>query len=129
MGNSQVALSGSGELTVRIYGEFGFDIARNILSECRSFERTAIRGITVRFFGVTYLDSCGIGALSMLQDMAGSGGFSMDISSSSPHVRHMFDSKMFDRFVHPDSIKRCTACYDSGTPTRNGELCSIPNPG
>lgn len=130
MNTSRVRMGTGGQVTAHITGAFDFDAARTLLLECKSHPQPTIAAITVHLDGVTHIDSCGIGALSLLQDLVGVERFSLDLANCAPQVRQLFESNILDQFVSPRTLRHCATCFDiakidckvvplPATPTRN----------
>ncbi len=114
MNTSRVSIDARGQVTAHIRGAFDFDAARTILLECKRYPRPTIAAITVHLDGVTQIDSCGIGALSLLQDLVGIERFSLDLANCAPLVRQLFESNILDQFVSPSSLRHCPTCFEVG---------------
>jgi len=108
-----VTLGADGHLTVSMTGSLNFESARPIIIECKSHSPQAISRITVSLDGATYIDSCGIGVISVLQDMVGVERFRLDLGSCAPMVRHLFESNVIDKFVSPSALSRCSTCFET----------------
>jgi anti-anti-sigma regulatory factor len=108
-----VTLGADGHLTISMHGSLNFESARPIIIECKNHSPQSIRSIAVSLDGVTYIDSCGIGVISVLQDMVGVERFCLDLGSCAPLVRHLFESNVLDSFVSPSALCRCTACFET----------------
>ncbi len=113
MKTNTVTMRADGHVTVSVKGSFNFESARPIMLECKSYSPQSISRITVSLDGVTYIDSCGIGVISVLQDMVGVERFSLDLGNCAPPVRHLFESNVIDKFVSPSALSRCTACFET----------------
>jgi anti-anti-sigma regulatory factor len=112
MNSSRVKMGADGRITAHVTGAFDFDAARTLLLECKSHPLQTIAGITVHLDGVTHIDSCGIGALSLLQDLVGVERFSLDLANCAPVVRQLFESAILDQFVSPRTLRHCATCFD-----------------
>ena len=112
MNASRVSMGTGGQVTAYVTGAFDFDAARTLLLECKSHPQQTIAGITVHLDGVTHIDSCGIGALSLLQDLVGIERFSLDLANCAPVVRQLFESAILDQFVSPRTLRHCATCFD-----------------
>jgi anti-anti-sigma factor len=108
-----VTLGADGHLTISMKGSLNFESSRAIMLECKSYSPQSINRITVSLDGATYIDSCGIGVISILQDMVGVERFSLNLGSCAPMVRHLFESNVIDKFVSPSALSRCTACFET----------------
>jgi len=108
-----VTLGADGHVTVNVYGLFNFESARPIMLDCKSHINKSISRITVSLDGVTYIDSCGIGVISVLQDMVGVERFSLNLGNCAPMVRHLFESNVLANFVNPSTLRRCATCFET----------------
>jgi hypothetical protein len=113
MKTNSVTLDADGHLIVNMTGSLNFESARPIIIECKSHSPQSISSIAVSLDGATYIDSCGIGLISVLQDMVGVERFCLDLGRCAPVVRHLFESNVLDNFVSPSALSRCSACFET----------------
>ncbi len=112
MNTSRVSIDARGQVTAHVTGAFNFEAARSILLECKRHPQATIAGIAVHLDGVTQINSCGIGALSLLQDLVGIDRFTLDLANCAPLVRQLFESNILDQFVSPRSLRHCPTCFE-----------------
>lgn len=105
-GSYKIAMGADDEIVIRIGGYFDFEVARSVLRAAKARWPEGNKKVEVEMVGVTRIDSCGVGALSLLCDVAGAGRSSIRLVDCSEEVNRLFDLGILDNFFSEETIRR-----------------------
>ena len=91
-------LSESGKVTIKLVGRFDFNTHREFRAAYEPLiADAAIRGVTVDFSGVDYLDSSALGMLLMLRDKLGGANKEVTLTGVRGNVKQVLDIANFGK--------------------------------
>ncbi len=104
--NVAITSGQSGVMTVKVRGDFDFHAARHLLIGVRRQWSRDLNELYICLDGVVRANSCAIGAVALLADMAGD-MFHMRINRCSCEVESLFTSDLLDRHFPVGVLDEC----------------------
>ena len=93
----QIVLGSDRCLRVTVFGDFDFELSRNVLLGVKTHWRAGVTDVLIVLKGVTRISSAAIGTLALLADMAGS-RVAVQNEHCAVEVHALFASDLLSRY-------------------------------
>ena len=117
----QIALDSHQRLHVSIWGDFDFDLSRDVLIGVKAHWRAGVKDVLIMLKGVTRTNSCAIGTLALLSEMDGC-QVVIKTEHCAKEVQHLFASGLLDRYFPSGALAGCSRCLAGLVPACASEV-------